>query len=131
MAPHNESTTVKTDDMNGIKDSAGRFKPPTAPSLEKETLQSLANTVQSSVSIITNYLKKHNLPEPTFADLNSSNLPFVPELQDAKRVLLEATNAIEALAQFNKYDYIGRLIMVVSMPIAMVALAKKRSVGDC
>src|SRR5690606_18293334 len=119
MAPHKEFQPAGTDVTNGINKSNAKFQPQTAPSLEEETLQSLANTVQSSVNIITDYLRARNLPEPTFADLNSPNLPFVPELQNAKRALLEATSAIEALAQFNKFDYIGRFIMFVSIPNAV------------
>ena len=114
MAPHTEPTTAGSNGID-IKGKTGSFQPPVAASLEQETLQSLATTVQSSVNIITSYLKSHNLPEPTFGDLNSPNLPFVPELQDVKRVLLEATAAIEALAQFNKFDYVGRLFMVVGI----------------
>ncbi|RPA83359.1 S-adenosyl-L-methionine-dependent methyltransferase [Ascobolus immersus RN42] len=113
MAPHRilAATTLSHTDREADS-STGEHRLTGASSLEQETLQSLANTVQSSVSVITDYLKAHNLPEPTFGNLTSPNLPFVPELKEAKRVLLEATSAIEAIAQFNKFDYVGRLILL-------------------
>lgn len=99
-----QNTSIATQGNNTMADN--KYEPIHKPALEQETLSSLAATVQSSVDIITKYLKENNLPEPTFADIHSATLPYVPELQSAKKHLIEATSALEALTQFHRIDYI-------------------------
>ncbi len=78
------------------------------PSLEDLSLASLAKSISSDVEIITDMLKKQNLPQPTFLSDGPMTYPGGPEntrLQEARMNLLTSTWALEQLAA-GPQDYI-------------------------
>jgi hypothetical protein len=81
----------------------------------KDNFVDLAAKISSSTAIITGYLKKNNLPQPTFAVDSPRSLPEVPEVQAARMALIEAAAKIHHLA-IGADDYIWQQSLTVSIP---------------
>ncbi|KAF2814831.1 putative O-methyltransferase [Mytilinidion resinicola] len=63
-----------------------------------ENFTELAAQIASSTAIITEYLKKNGLPEPDFTVNSAGGLPPVPEVQEARMNLIDATSKLRHLA---------------------------------
>lgn len=89
-------------------------KIPRPASLEAETFQSLADQIAQSVAIITEHLKEKNLPEPGFSKVDGPMLPRNLEIKEARQVLNESLYALQALNQYDKFEYIKEKFFAVS-----------------
>ncbi|KAF2501388.1 putative O-methyltransferase [Lophium mytilinum] len=63
-----------------------------------ENFTELAAQIASNTAIITEYLKKNGLPEPDFTVDAAGELPQVPEVQEARLNLIDATSKLRHLA---------------------------------
>jgi hypothetical protein len=82
--------------------------------LELESFETLAAQIQQSVSIIREHLKEKNLPEPTFGKVDSPLLPRDKEIKEARQVLNESLYALQALNQYDRFEYIKEKFFAVS-----------------
>ena len=87
----------------------------------KDNFADLVAQISSSTAIITGYLEKNNLPQPTFAVDSPRSLPEAPEIQAARMALIEAAAKIHHLA-IGAEDYIWHQSLTVSIPCLCIKL---------
>lgn len=76
------------------------------------TLAELAHEIQFNVAVIDDYLKKHNLQQPTFDVDSPKELPPDANVQRARMLLIEKATALANLATGSADDLLWHQMTV-------------------